>query len=200
MLILGLLNAGAFAVHPAFGWLCFAAACVMGYLVVNFFRNPPLTPLRDDTQILAPCEGQVVVIEEVEDKTYFNKPMRQVSIFMSPLNVHVNRNPISGVIRFFRYVPGKYLMAFNPKSSELNEQTYIVVSNGSAELGYKQIAGFLARRLHCYIKEGDSVLQGEEFGFISFGSRIDLLLPLECKVVAALGQKVKAGESVIATF
>ncbi|MEO0471787.1 MAG: phosphatidylserine decarboxylase, partial [Bacteroidota bacterium] len=117
---------------------------------------------------------------------------------MSPLNVHVNRKPISGTISFFKYLPGKYLMAFNPKSSQLNEQTYVVAKNDRVEVAYKQIAGFLARRICWYIKENDPVEQGAEYGFIRFGSRIDLLIPTDSKIQVKLGDVVKAGRTVIA--
>jgi len=168
-------------------------------LVVNFFRNPsfPITQAAD--AVLAPCDGKVVVIEEIDDKMYFNGKVLQISIFMSPLNVHVNRNPVGGVVKFAKYLPGKYLMAFNPKSSTDNEMTYFVTDNGRFSVGYKQIAGFLARRICWYIKEGDKVAQGGEFGFIKFGSRIDLLVPTNAAVKVQLGDVVKAGRTVIAT-
>ena len=118
---------------------------------------------------------------------------------MSPLNVHVNRNPIGGKIRFLKYFPGKYLMAFNPKSSSLNEQTYIVTENNRVAVAYKQIAGFLARRIKWYVEEGQEVEQGAEYGFIRFGSRIDILMPVSCKVQVKLGDKAQAGRTLLAT-
>ncbi|MCL4137417.1 UNVERIFIED_CONTAM: hypothetical protein GTU68_033068 [Idotea baltica] len=167
-------------------------------LIINFFRNPEIPIEKDDTKILAPCDGRVVVIEDVQDDVYFKGSVTQISIFMSPLNVHVNRNPIGGKIRFFKYFPGKYLMAFNPKSSSLNEQTFTVAENDKVAVAYKQIAGFLARRIKWYIKENDVVEQGAEYGFIKFGSRIDILMPTSCKVTVQLEEKVKAGRTVIA--
>ncbi|RMG20205.1 MAG: phosphatidylserine decarboxylase family protein [Bacteroidetes bacterium] len=198
ILVIALLVAAAYWIHPVLGHVFALAGAVLVFLVFNFFRNPTIQVVEDDTKVLAPCDGKVVVIEEVEDNIYFNDKRMQVSIFMSPLNVHVNRNPIGGVIKFAKYYPGKYLMAFNPKSSELNEQSYIVAENEKLAVGYKQIAGFLARRIIYYVKEGDVVKQGEEFGFIKFGSRIDLLLPLSSNISVKLGDKVKAGITVVA--
>lgn len=175
-----------------------AAGIIIMFLILNFFRNPPLEINEDADMILAPCDGKVVVIEEVQDEVYFKDKVLQVSIFMSPLNVHVNRNPISGAVKFFRYFPGKYLVAFNPKSSTLNEQTYVVAENDRVTVGYKQIAGFVARRIKWYIDENDTLSQGAEFGFIKFGSRVDLLLPLSCEVKVHLGDKTKGGQTVIA--
>jgi phosphatidylserine decarboxylase len=180
-------------------YLIIAGGIVLFGLIVNFFRDPEVPVEPNDDHIFAPCDGKVVVIEEVYDKHWFKENVTQVSIFMSPLNVHVNRNPISGVVRFFRYFPGKYLVAFDPKSSEFNEQTCIVAENDKVAVMYKQIAGYVARRIIWYIHEGDEVDQGDEFGFIRFGSRIDLLFPASCKVQVQLNEVVKAGLSVIAT-
>lgn len=192
--------AGAYFLSPILGYILGVVGLVFFLLVLNFFRNPNIEVLLDPNVILAPCDGKVVVIEEVQDDIYFKGPVRQVSIFMSPLNVHVNRNPISGTIRFLRYFPGKYLMAFNPKSSQLNEQTYVVAENDKVTVAYKQIAGFLARRIKWYVTENDSVEQGAEYGFIRFGSRIDLLIPLSCEVQVELGQKTEAGRTQVATI
>ncbi len=192
--------AGAYFLSPILGYILGVAGLVFFLLVLNFFRNPDIEVLQNPNVILAPCDGKVVVIEEVQDDIYFKGPVRQVSIFMSPLNVHVNRNPISGTIRFLRYFPGKYLMAFNPKSSQLNEQTYVVAENDKVTVAYKQIAGFLARRIKWYVKENDPVEQGAEYGFIRFGSRIDLLIPLSCEVTVELGQKTEAGRTQVATI
>lgn len=192
--------AGAYFLSPILGYILGVVGLVFFLLVLNFFRNPDIEVLQDPNVILAPCDGKVVVIEEVQDDIYFKGPVRQVSIFMSPLNVHVNRNPISGTIRFLRYFPGKYLMAFNPKSSQLNEQTYVVAENDKVTVAYKQIAGFLARRIKWYVEENDSVEQGAEYGFIRFGSRIDLLIPLSCEVQVELGQKTEAGRTQVATI
>ncbi len=167
-------------------------------LIVNFFRNPHVDVQENPAQILSPCDGKVVVIEEVEDELYFKGRVNQISIFMSPLNVHVNRNPISGKVKFLKYFPGKFLVAFDPKSSSLNEQSYVAVENEGMAVAYKQIAGYVARRIKYYIKEGDDVRQGAEFGFIRFGSRIDVLLPLDIEIKAQLGDVVKAGRSILA--
>ena len=185
-------------VHPWLGALLAVAGLVLFGLILYFFRNPNISVSANPSHILSPCDGKVVVIEEVQDKVYLKRPVRQVSIFMSPLNVHVNRNPIGGEVEHVKYNPGKYLMAFHPKSSEKNEHSYIVLKNERIQLGMKQIAGFLARRIVYYVNPGDRVKQGEEFGFIKFGSRIDLLLPLECEVCVELGTKTKAGRTLIA--
>lgn len=198
LLVISVLITAAFFIHTYLGYLFLFLGFILGYLVFNFFRNPEIPIATNENQVLAPCDGQVVVIEEVQDDIYFNAKVRQISIFMSPLNVHVNRNPIGGDVKMVKYFPGKYLMAFNPKSSQLNEQTYVVTANDKLTVAYKQIAGFLARRIKWYVKENDQVKQGEEYGFIKFGSRIDILLPLDCEVKVALEDKVKAGRSVIA--
>ena len=197
LIIAGLVLLG-YWIHPWLGVLLAIAGLVLFFLILYFFRNPVIDIPVNPEHILAPCDGKVVVIEEVQDQVYLNKPVIQVSIFMSPLNVHVNRNPIAGKVAFVKYNPGKYLMAFHPKSSEKNEHSYIILENSQVQLGVKQIAGFLARRIRYYIKEADKVKQGEEFGFIRFGSRIDLLLPKECEICTELGVKTKAGRTLIA--
>jgi phosphatidylserine decarboxylase len=173
---------------------------VFGALVVNFFRHPERPWTLDPQAIVAPCDGKVVVIEDVVEPRYFQQPMRQISIFMSPLNVHVNRNPIGGEVKHVQYYPGKFLVAWHPKSSELNEQTFIVVEQepGGLTIGYKQIAGGLARRLKWYVKPGQRVAQSQEMGFIKFGSRMDVIMPLDMAVDVQLGQVVKGGITVIA--
>src|SRR5690606_23208551 len=146
-----------------------------------------------------PADGKVVVIEEAEETEYFKDKRIQVSIFMSPINVHINRNPLSGVVSFFKYHPGKFLVAWHPKSSTDNERTTVVVRNrNNVEVLFRQIAGALARRIVWYVKENDAVEQGEEFGFIKFGSRVDLFLPLGTKVNVNIGDKVVGGKTVIA--
>lgn len=185
-------------IHPTLGYILALPGAILVFLVFNFFRNPDVPVQQNEGHILAPCDGKVVVIEEVEDKLFFNGTVTQVSIFMSPLNVHVNRNPISGTVKLVKYMPGKYLMAFNPKSSTLNEQSYVVAGNDRVTVAYKQIAGFLARRIRYYVKEGDAVEQGAEYGFIKFGSRIDLLIPTTCTIQVQLNQVVQAGQSLIA--
>lgn len=155
----------------------------------------------DERLILCPADGKVVVIEETEETEYFHDRRIQVSIFMSPVNVHINRNPVSGIVRFFQYHPGKYLVAWHPKSSTLNERTSIAVrtSNGK-EVLFRQIAGAMARRIVWYVKEGMAVEQGAEFGFIKFGSRVDVFLPLDAKVDVKIGDKVSGGLTVLGRF
>jgi phosphatidylserine decarboxylase len=174
------------------------AGFVLILLIVNFFRNPDIQINENPNYILAPCDGKVVVIEQVFEPNYFKKNMMQVSIFMSPLNVHVNRTPISGKIVHFEYKPGKYLVAFHPKSSEENEQTFFVVKNEKLEVGFKQIAGAVARRIKWYVQLNEEVKQGQEFGFIKFGSRMDIFFSLEAKVKVQLNQETIGGKTVLA--
>lgn len=167
-------------------------------LILQFFRNPSRNTLLNDQHLLAPVDGKVVIIEEVFEKEYFKDKRLQVSIFMSPINVHVTRYPMSGEVVFSKYHPGKYLVAWHPKSSELNERTTIVVKNETfGEVLYRQIAGALARRIVNYAKVGDQAIQGEDAGFIKFGSRVDLFLPLDSKVNVELNQVVRGGETII---
>lgn len=169
-------------------------------IILQFFRHPRRNILNDENKIIAPADGKVVVIEEAVESEYFKEKRLQVSIFMSPVNVHVNRYPISGVISYLRYHPGLFLVAWHPKSSTDNERTTVVIDNGRFELLLRQIAGALAKRIVFYPKEGEEVEQGEELGFIKFGSRVDLFLPLGTKVNVELNQKVRGGETVIAEF
>ncbi|MBW3545062.1 MAG: phosphatidylserine decarboxylase family protein [Bacteroidetes bacterium] len=172
---------------------------VLYLLILQFFRNPRFLVPVHDKHVLAPADGKVVVIEEVIDKEYFNQPRRQISIFMSPVNVHVNRSPVSGVVKYFKYHPGQYLVAWHPKSSTDNERTTVVVEmEDGVQVLFRQIAGALARRIKWYIAEGQPVEQGGEFGFIKFGSRVDILLPLDAEVKVAVGDKTKGGRTVIA--
>ncbi|MFM2377416.1 MAG: hypothetical protein RLZZ165_2513 [Bacteroidota bacterium] len=173
------------------------AALVMVGLILNFFRHPRITPTIQENAIVCPCDGKVVVIEEVYDPIYFKSQVRQVSIFMSPLNVHVNRNPIGGKVVWFKYMPGLYLVAWHPKSSTDNEMTYTVIANDRWTVGFKQIAGAVARRICWYVKEGDTVKQSEEMGFIKFGSRMDLLIPLDVEISVRLQEAVYGGRTVI---
>lgn len=167
--------------------------------VVMFFRNPRrVVKVSDNRIVYAPADGKVVVVEETFEPEYFGDMRKQVSIFMSPTNVHVNRNPVSGTVNYFRYHPGKYLVAWHPKSSTENERTTVVIDNGEDEVMLRQIAGALAKRIVNYCKEGDQVEQGSELGFIKFGSRVDLFLPLDAQIEVKLGQKVKANETIIA--
>jgi phosphatidylserine decarboxylase len=168
-------------------------------LVVQFFRNPRRTiDIMDDSLVYAPADGKVVVIEEAIESEYFKDKRLQVSIFMNPLNVHVNRNPIGGIVKYFKYHEGKYLVAWHPKSSSENERTTLVIRNNEREILLRQIAGALARRIVAYVKEGDVLTQGGDFGFIKFGSRVDLFLPLNTQIEVKLEEKVVGNKTVIA--
>lgn len=180
--------------------LSIALLVVLG-IIVWFFRVPARTVVQNDRAILSPCDGKVVVIEEVFEPEYFKDRRLQVSIFMSPLNVHINFDPISGTTSYYRYHPGKYLVAWHPKSSTENERSTVVTRHPvHGEVLFRQIAGALARRICTYSREGEPAVQGQEFGFIKFGSRVDLLLPLNAKVDVALGQKVSGSLTTIARF
>tara|TARA_B100000900_G_scaffold285120_1_gene244344 strand:- start:623 stop:1276 length:654 start_codon:yes stop_codon:yes gene_type:complete len=169
-------------------------------LILQFFRNPKRPLKLDDNKVYAPADGKIVVIEEVEEPEFFKDKRRQVSIFMSPINVHVNRYPISGAVKYAKYHSGKYLVAWHPKSSTENERTSVVVENKNAAVLFRQIAGALAKRIVMYSKEGDEAIQGKDFGFIKFGSRVDLFLPLDAKIEVSLDQKVKGNQTIIASF
>jgi len=169
-------------------------------LILQFFRDPKRNTNLNDDHVIAPADGKVVVIEEVIENEYFNGKRRQISIFMSPLNVHVTRYPVSGLVKYSKYHPGKYLVAWHPKSSVDNERTTIVVENPSiGEILYRQIAGAVARRIVNYAKNGRQVIQGEDAGFIKFGSRIDIFVPLDMKIHVELDQKTQGGETIIAS-
>ena len=167
-------------------------------LVLQFFRNPKRIALESETQIIAPADGKIVIIEEVEEPEYFQDKRLQVSIFMSPLNVHVTRYPATGKIKLSKYHPGKYLVAWHPKSSELNERTTIVIAHPTyGSILYRQIAGAVARRIVNYAKVGDKAVQGHDAGFIKFGSRIDLFLPIDTPLSVGLNERVKGGITII---
>lgn len=177
------------------------AALVILVLILQFFRNPKRLVTPDFDEILAPVDGKVVVIEEVDENEYFKEKKKQVSIFMSPLNVHVTRYASSGTITYSKYHPGKYLVAWHPKSSTENERTTVVIRTPKfGEILYRQIAGALARRIVNYAEEGEQVTQGEDAGFIKFGSRVDLFLPLDAKITVDLNQKVIGAKTSIATL
>ncbi|RRN77173.1 phosphatidylserine decarboxylase family protein [Pseudoxanthomonas sp. SGD-10] len=183
-----------------FVYLWYIVSFVLFITVLQFFRHPSRKwTLGEANDIICPADGKVVVIEETEETEFFKDRRIQVSVFMSPVNVHVNRNPISGIVKYFKYHPGKYLLAWDPKSSTDNERTTVVVENDNGvQVLFRQIAGALARRIVWYIKEGDSVKQSEEFGFIKFGSRVDLFLPIGTDINVQLGQAVKGGITVLA--
>ena len=168
-------------------------------LILQFFRNPKRYTKHNDAHLISPVDGKVVVIEEIEETEYFKDKRLQVSVFMSPINVHVTRYPIGGKVLFSKYHPGKYLVAWHPKASEENERTTVVVDNKVfGKVLYRQIAGALARRIVNYAQKDQNVVQGSDAGFIKFGSRVDLFLPLNTKLKVELNQKVKGGESIIA--
>jgi len=183
---------------PVLAWVIHIICFLLWFWVLWFFRIPNRNFTYDENKIIAPADGKVVVIEETQETEYFKDKRLQVSIFMSPLNVHVNRNPISGVVNYFKYHPGKYLVAWHPKSSTENERTTLVIKNSKTEILMRQIAGALARRICYYVKEGDAVKQNDEFGFIRFGSRVDLFLPIGTRVDVKIGATVQNGITVIA--
>jgi phosphatidylserine decarboxylase len=168
-------------------------------IILQFFRNPKRNTILNDKQVISPVDGKVVVIEEVFEKEYFKEKRLQVSVFMSPINVHVTRYPIGGHVIFSKYHPGKFLVAWHPKASEENERTTVVVENETyGKVLHRQIAGALAKRIVNYATLNDKAIQGGESGFIKFGSRVDLFLPLDTNIKVKLNQKVKGGESIIA--
>ncbi|MFH6996179.1 phosphatidylserine decarboxylase family protein [Flavobacterium sp. FlaQc-48] len=176
------------------------AGLVVLVIILQFFRNPKRIAIRNSDQILAPVDGKVVVIEEVYEGEFFKDKRLQVSIFMSPINVHVTRYAMDGIIKFSKYHPGKFLVAWHPKASEENERTTVVIENESfGQILYRQIAGALARRIVNYAKEGMQVVQGTDAGFIKFGSRVDLFLPLGTPINVVLNQKAIGGKTIIAT-
>ncbi len=180
-------------------YLTLISAVVVFGLFLQFFRNPTRNTIINPSHVIAPADGKVVVIEEVEEPEYFEGKRIQISIFMSPFNVHVNRNPVSGVVSYFKYHPGKYLVAWHPKSSTLNERTTIVIKNEAGqEILFRQIAGAVARRIRYYVEKGDTVKQGEEMGFIKFGSRVDVFLPLGTKINVKINDITQGGVSVLA--
>jgi phosphatidylserine decarboxylase len=180
-------------------WIIYILSFALFVTILQFFRSPFLEVIKNDTQVLCPADGKVVVIEETIETEYLKDKRIQISVFMSPINVHINRNPISGVIKYFKYHPGKYLVAWHPKSSTENERTTVVTENSAGvRVLFRQIAGALARRIVWYIKEGDVVEQGQEFGFIKFGSRVDVFLPLGSKVNVEIGEVVMGGVTLLA--
>jgi phosphatidylserine decarboxylase len=181
-------------------FIVFVSLVVLG-LVVQFFRNPVRHTTINPNHIICPADGKIVITEVVDEPEYFKDKRLQVSIFMSPLNVHVNRSPITGKVIFYKYHPGKYLVAWHPKSSTLNERTTVVAeTEGGIPVLFRQIAGAVARRIVCYVEAGSPVTQGGEYGFIKFGSRIDVYLPVGTKLNVKVGDVVQGGETVLATL
>lgn len=201
---IGVLFCGAvyFIVSPF--WLqvfLYLLSLVFFLLIVQFFRNPGRTTPKSPATIISPADGKVVVIEETMESEFFNAPRLQLSVFMSPFNVHVNRYPVSGTVEFVKYHPGKYLVAWHPKSSTENERNTVVVKTAAGQqVLFRQIAGAMARRIKYYCHEGTRAEQGEEMGFIKFGSRVDIFLPLNVKLHIQLNDAVKGGETILAEF
>lgn len=186
-------------------WLSIPIA-LLGLLLIIFtfwfFRDPdrtvPREAIEDSTILISPADGKIVEIVEEPEKYYMKENVRRISIFLSPLDVHVNRSPVSGKVEFYAYNPGKYLVAYHPKSSELNEQSRIGVMTAHGKVFFKQIVGIVARRLVCELKVGDSVQVGEKFGMMKFGSRMDVMVPLDAEINVKIGDRVVAGETKIA--
>ncbi len=203
-LIFGAINFASFyffsASIPALCWVIFFVTLFLLLFLVSFFRIPNRTLTINDNAVVAPADGKVVVIEEITDIEYFKDKRLQISVFMSPANVHVNRNPVSGEVVYNQYHKGKYLVAWNPKSSTENERHSVVIKKGNTEILVKQIAGALAKRIVNYLQVGQKVAQTDEMGFIKFGSRVDLLLPVGTKINVELNQVVEGGVTVIATL
>lgn len=180
-------------------WIVYILSFFLFVIIVQFFRSPKIAIEAHNKHVLCPADGKVVVIEETEETEFLKDRRIQLSVFMSPINVHINRNPIAGVIKYFKYHKGKYLVAWHPKSSTENERTTIAIENeDGVTVLFRQIAGALARRIVWYVKEGDVVDQGEQFGFIKFGSRVDVFLPLGTEIKVELGQVVKGGRTILA--
>ena len=186
--------------HPILSWLIFIVTLGLLIFLISFFRIPKRQLTIEENAIVAPADGKVVAIEEIQADEYFTDRRIQVSIFMSPLNVHVNRNPVSGEVAYSQYHKGKYLVAWHPKSSTENERHSIAYRKDGKEILVKQIAGALAKRISNYLKPGQQVKQAEEMGFIKFGSRVDILLPLNATIRVKIGDKPLGGVTVIATW
>lgn len=183
---------------PVLYWLIQIVFFLLWFWVLWFFRIPVRKFTEGENVVVAPADGKVVVIEETQEGEYFKDKRLQVSIFMSPLNVHVNRSPITGKVDYVKYHPGKYLVAWHPKSSTENERTTVVVSNNHVTLLMRQIAGAMARRIKYYVKGGETIQQNAEFGFIRFGSRVDVFFPVGTQIDVKIGEAVKGGQTVLA--
>jgi phosphatidylserine decarboxylase len=179
--------------------LIIVSLAVLGF-ITNFFRDPERITPKGENLIIAPADGKVVVVKKIFDNEFFHADVWQVSIFMSPLNVHVNRNPISGIVKHTRYVKGEYFAAYEDKASEKNEQMIVGVENANGKVLFKQIAGFIARRIVCQLKPGDTVNAGERFGMIKFGSRVDVFLPSSVDLRTKIGDITVAGETILGEF
>jgi phosphatidylserine decarboxylase len=185
---------------PLISWIVFGVSGILLIFIISFFRSPRRNFTVAHHQVICPADGKVVVIEETAETEYFNDKRLQVSIFMSPANVHINRIPMSGMVEYSRYHKGRYLVAWNPKSSTENERHSVVIKSDSVEILVKQIAGALAKRIVNYLSVGQRVVQGSEMGFIKFGSRVDVLLPVGTQLHVKLNEQVKGGVTVLATI
>ena len=184
-----------------FGWLITAFGTLIICFTLWFFRDPertiPQEAIQDESIILAPADGKIVEVTHVQENNYLHSPTIQTSIFLSPLDVHVNRSPVTGSVGFYKYMPGDYLVAWHPKSSELNEQSRIGVQTKNGKVLFKQITGYLARRIVCEVKEGDTLTSGEKIGMMKFGSRMDIIVPTSSKINVKIGDVVVGGETII---
>jgi phosphatidylserine decarboxylase len=184
---------------PILKYSIITLAAIFYLIILQFFRKPNRELVTDDDLIISPVDGKVVVIEDVEEDEYFKGMRKQLSVFMSPINVHQTRVPVGGLVKYFKYHPGKYLVAWHPKSSTENERTTCVIENkNGVEVLFRQVAGALAKRICWYVKEGDHIGQSEEYGFIKFGSRVDIYLPLDAEITIGLGEKTTGGQTVLA--
>ena len=200
VLLLVLVVLTALFLSPLLNYLASALSLVVLILILRFFRVPGKRPFLDEHTITAPADGKVVVIEKVEQKEYLEGPCMQVSIFMSIHDVHINYFPVGGRISYQRYHPGRYLLARHPKSSELNERNSVGIESPHGRILVRQVAGYVARRICSYAEEGAPAIQGSEMGFIKFGSRLDLFLPLDASIMVKPGDRVHGGITPVARF
>jgi len=184
--------------NPNARYLAIGCGLILFVLIVRFFREPKREPVLDESAVIAPADGTIVIVKKVYEPEYLKAECTQVSIFMSVFNVHANWFPVNGKVLYYKYHPGRYLVAMHPKSSEKNERTTVVTERNGIPILTRQIAGYIARRIVCYAKEGSNVKMGDQMGFIKFGSRVDLFLPLESRIQVTKGQKVKALRTIIA--
>ncbi len=199
LLLIGINIAVYRLIWPVFLYFSIPASLIFLFLIVQFFRVPKRIISASEGKVICPADGKVVVIEETTETEYLKDKRIQISIFMSPLNVHVNWYPVSGMVKYFKYHPGKYLVAWHPKSSTDNERTTVVVETKTGiPILFRQIAGAVARRIVCYAKENDVAEQSTEFGFIKFGSRVDVFLPLGSKIKVNIDDKVKGSQTILA--
>ncbi|MCC7301495.1 MAG: phosphatidylserine decarboxylase family protein [Bacteroidia bacterium] len=203
VLFCSLILFAAFYFAPEIHWLhvvCILLSLFIMVTVLQFFRNPTRNWRKNEDFIISPADGKVVVIEETSETEYFKDRRIQISVFMSPVNVHVNRNPVSGTVKLAKYHPGLYLVAWHPKSSTENERTTLVIAHPKGQILFRQIAGAMARRICQYLREGQEVKQSEEMGFIKFGSRVDVFIPLNARIKVKLGETVRGGITTLAEW